>query len=75
MWVYRSPIGNLYIRRLSNGRYGLIYDDMVWESCDTPQAEANNVYMHVTGCDKWDDLDGEIDDEPTDLSEWERING
>ncbi len=72
MWKYESPIGTLYIKRLDDGRYGFLYDDTVWESCSSPQAEADNVYLHCTGCYDWDRLDGQIDDAPTDLSEWER---
>ena len=72
MWVYHSPIGNLYIVKLPNGRYGLKYDGTIWESCSTPEAEADNVYCHVTGCWDWDQLDGKVDG-PTDLSEWERL--
>lgn len=71
MWKYDSPIGPLYIKRLSDGRYGLIYNETVWESCHSPQAEADNVYMHCTGCHEWDQLDGKVPDVPTDLSEWE----
>lgn len=43
------------------------------ESCDTPQAEADNVYMQATGCTNWDMYDTTNDIVPTDLSEWERI--
>lgn len=71
MWKYDSPIGTLFIKRLSNGRYGLIYDNTVWESCDTPQAEADNVYMQCTNCPDWDLFDASNTDVPTDLSEWE----
>ncbi len=74
MWVYHSPIGNLYIKRLHNERYGLVYNNTVWESCHSPQAEADNVYSHVTGCYDWDRLDGQISDVPADLSEWEFVN-
>lgn len=49
----------------------MIHKGIVWESCHSPQAEADNVYMHVTGCYDWDCLDGEVDDVPSDLSEWE----
>lgn len=73
MWVYHSPIGKLYIKRLDDGQYGLIYKGTVWESSDTPEAEADNVYCHCTGCTAWDALDGKIDDVPTDLLEWEQI--
>ncbi len=72
MWRYKSPIGALYIRQLSNGRYGLIFDGTVWESCDTPQAEADNVLMQCTGCSDWDMFDTSNIDVPSDLSEWER---
>ena len=71
MWVYHSPIGDIFIKQLNNGRYGMIHKGIVWESCHSPQAEADNVYMHVTGCYDWDCLDGEVDDVPTDLSAWE----
>ncbi len=71
MWKYESPIGPLYIKRLPDGLYGLVYNSTVWEACDTPQAEADNVYMHCTGCYDWDRLDGQVPDAPTDLSEWD----
>ncbi len=73
MWKYASPIGPLYIKRLANGHYGLIYQDTVWESCASPEAEADNVYMHCTGLYEWDELDGQVPDVPSDLSEWELI--
>ena len=71
MWKYESPIGTLFIKQLNDGRYGLIYSGTVWESCGSPQAEADNVYMHCTGCYDWDKLDGQIPNVPHDLSEWE----
>lgn len=70
MWVYHSSIGDLIIRQLSNGRYGFEYDGTIWESCHSPQAEADNVYCHVTGCYDWDASD---EDGPCDLSEWEKL--
>ena len=68
MWYFDTPIGRLYIQKLTSGRYGFVYDGTVWESCHTPQAEADNVYLHVTGCDDWDLSTLEA---PADLSEWE----
>lgn len=73
MWKYKSPIGSLFIKHLDNGRYGLVYNGIVWESCHTPQEEADNVYMHCTGCYEWDSLDGEVFNVPTDLSEWDVV--
>ena len=73
MWVYHSPIGNIFIKQLSDGTYGMEYNGTIWESAKTPQIEADNVFCHVTGCSEWDSLDGTILDTPTDLSEWEYI--
>lgn len=73
MWKYESPIGSLYIKALENKRYGLFYNEILIESSDSPQAEADNVYMHCTGLWEWDSLDGTVFDVPNDLSEWERI--
>lgn len=70
MWVYHSAIGDLIIKRLPNGQYGLEFDGIIWESCHSPQAEADNVYCHVTGCSDWDESD---ECGPCDLSEWKRL--
>lgn len=52
MWIYRSPVGILKIVRQTDGTFGLCHNETVWEACDTPQAEADNVFCHVTGCDE-----------------------
>lgn len=72
MWVYDSPIGRISIVPLRNGKYGLLFDNEIWEMCDTPQQQADNVVQHVTGCSAWDTLCGTIKDVPHDLSEWEQ---
>ena len=69
MWKYESPIGPLIIRELSDG-FGFEYDGVIWEACETPQAEADNIARHVTGCPEWD---GCQFDAPPDLSGWEAI--
>lgn len=71
MWVYRSPVGTFCIRRLQNGFYCLMRDDVILECSDNPQAEADNFYMQVTGCSAWDSFDVSGVDVPRDLSEWE----
>lgn len=73
MWLYKSPIGNIFIKQLPDGRFGMICDGTVWESCTTPQEEADNVYMQCTGCSTWDTYKNENMIVPTDLSEWDRI--
>ena len=71
-WTYESSIGPLFIVPLENHRFGFVYDGTLWEACHTPEAEADNIYMHVTGCFEWDSLDG-VEDSPSDLREWESI--
>ena len=73
MWLYRSPIGKIYIKKLSDGSYGMIYNGTVWEACDTPEAEADNVYMQATGCTAWDLYNINGIQVPQDLKEWEEI--
>lgn len=73
MWIYDSPIGRFIIKYLPNGKFGLIYNNELYGIWQSPQAAADEVYTHTTGCNEWDFLDGQIDDLPTDLSEWIKI--
>lgn len=72
MWKYHSQIGNLYIRPMPDGTFGFEYRGIIWECCDTPSAEADNVRAHCTGCSDWDLYDGP-NDTPRDLSDWTRV--
>lgn len=72
MWLYESPIGNIYIVPLADGSYGMLYNGIIYEACDTPEDEADNIYMQVTGCYQWDMLDTTNVFVPHDLSEWIR---
>ena len=73
MWVYHSPIGDLIIKRWTNGKYVLLYDNERYGFWASPQAVADEVYTHSTGCTEWDLLDCQVEDEPSDLSEWQRL--
>ena len=70
MWVYNSPIGAIRIFMVSSGRYALEIAGIVYGSYHSPEAAADDVYMHATGCAEWDMLSGKVPGEPTDLSEW-----
>ena len=35
----------LHIKELTNDLYGLVYNDKVWEACNTSKAEDDKVYM------------------------------
>lgn len=70
-YKYKSPVGIMLIRPLS-GRWGLYIGENLYGSYHSPAAAADDVYTHTTGCDEWDKQDGEIDEGPTDLSDWEQ---
>lgn len=72
MYVYRSPIGIFSIRVL-NGRYALCFSDDVLGYYNSAISAADDVYTHTTGHDKWDSLDCQVNDVPTDIYEWEKI--
>lgn len=75
MYFYKSPIGPMVIKFDSSVRkYLLIINEIGYGHFTSPQAAADDVYMHSTGCDEWDELDGEINNVPTDIYEWEKIN-
>lgn len=73
MWRYISPIGPLYIVELKNGQFGFLYNETIWETCVSPEIQADNIYMHCTGCAAWDLLDGQIADVPKELDDWEVV--
>lgn len=71
VWVYSSPIGQMKIIRNDSGRYSLFIDDAFYGSYHSAEKAADDVYLHETGFDSWDSLDGSIPDAPANLSEWE----
>ena len=73
MWKYSSPIGNMYIIQQRNGKFGLLYEDTIWDEGITPQAIADDVFCYSTSCYEWDSLNGRILDVPPDLSAWEYL--
>lgn len=73
MWIYHSPVGDLVIKQLPNGKYALLHNGEMYGFWRSPQAAAEDVYTHATGCSNWDLLDCQIDNAPVDLTEWEKI--
>lgn len=72
MYLYRSPIGVFTIRYI-NGRFTLCFSNDVLGHYNSAVAAADDVYTHTTSLYEWDDLDGQVDDVPTDIYEWEQI--
>lgn len=69
MWTYHSPIGKMLIQRQKNGRYCLVLNNERYGSWHSPDAAADDVCHHATGCSDWDLLDGQVNP-PADLSGW-----
>jgi hypothetical protein len=70
MYVYESPIGLFKIQR-HQSNYLLIIKDIVYGQYISAEAAASDVYCHSTGCFEWDVLDCQIDDVPSDITEWQ----
>lgn len=69
MYVYSSPIGLLKIVKSQDSYYFMFGDDeTAWTGHSDPNAVADDVFCHATGCDTWD---GSNIIGPTELSEWE----
>ena len=71
MWVYHSPIGPMYIKKM-DGSFCIWFDSIFYGGYRSPQAAADDVYTFSTGCSDWDLLFDKVPDCPTDLSEWEQ---
>jgi hypothetical protein len=69
MWVYDYqdlhfrifPKGSRFVLEISGVNYG---------SYASPQKAADDVACFATQCPEWDELDGQVTDYPSDLSEW-----
>lgn len=70
MWVYRSPIGPIYILQ-SGGRFVISHDGEKYGSYHSAVAAADDVYTFSTGCSEWDLLCGTVEP-PTSIYEWEK---
>ena len=72
-YFYKSKIGLFYIKfNPKTALWELWMNDGMYGDFPSTIGAADNVYVHATGCFEWDDLDGTIDDVPTDIYEWER---
>lgn len=75
MFHYKTKAGVFWIRRrpVANEGYWLGIDDTVIGMYVSPMLAADDVAMHATGWDAWDDLDGEVEP-PHDISEWRKVS-
>ena len=46
MWKYDSPIGTMFIKIASNGRYVLVHDNQVYGYWLSPESLASDIYTH-----------------------------
>lgn len=68
-YVFRSRVGTFRIVPFE-GRFQLWIDYEVLGVYPSAVAAADDVYVHVTGYDRWDDSNYEA---PTDVSEWKVV--
>lgn len=73
LYYYKSPIGPMYIKYdQSKGNYLLIINGIDYGHYQSPDAAADDVFCHSTGCFEWDKLDGSMIDVPTSIAEWDK---
>lgn len=70
VYQYKSPVG-LFRILPHKDRWALWLEDDVSGYYQSPVAAADDVYTQTTGFSEWDRL--KLDDIPTDLSEWEKL--
>ncbi len=77
IFFYKSPIGILRIQyNIREKKWFLIINEIFYGPYLSPIAAADDVYTQTTGDDEWDSLetDAFIEDIPTDIYCWEKIN-
>lgn len=70
MWTFDTPIGQICIKQVLDGRYGFFLNEDLKEVEKTAWGEADNISAHSTGCPEWDECCFNV---PSDLSEWNHI--
>ena len=71
-YIFRSPVGILWIRERVDGRFEIGVDgDEPEGSYDSPREAAEEFRLQSTGIPEWDRLRGFT--VPTSLTDWERI--
>jgi len=75
IYSYKSPAGMFVIKyNMSLKRWDLGMGNEVYGNYHSAEQAADDVYCHSTGCNKWDMLDGKLNNVPSHLAEWEFVN-
>ncbi len=72
-YIYNTNIGNFVIRQLSHLLYQLWMGEELLGEYASAELAAEDVAAFDTDYAAWDQLKNELDDVPTDLSEWAAI--
>lgn len=72
MYVYRSPVGLMKISfDQKENAFSLYINGECYGVFDSAEAAAKDVFAFYTGCLRWDNLLGKVDNVPIDIDEWE----
>jgi hypothetical protein len=72
-YIYNTNIGNFEIRQISHLLYQLWMGEELLGEYASAELAAEDVAAFDTDYAAWDQLKNELDDVPTDLSEWAAI--
>ena len=70
-YTYKTKIGTFYIRKLTDVHWGLLFEEELLGSFDSPASAAERVYNQASGHSEWDSVEQEA--QPRDISEWKEV--
>ncbi|MGW8168743.1 MAG: hypothetical protein ACWGHH_01925 [Sulfurovaceae bacterium] len=73
IYTYNADIGTFEIKQIDHKRYELWIDDEILGTYENAKSAAQDVARFNTGYTEWDRWENELQDFPTDLSEWTQV--
>ncbi|MBD3790066.1 MAG: hypothetical protein IE885_06860 [Campylobacterales bacterium] len=70
IYTYNSEIGTFEIRQIAHKRYELWIEDEMLDTYESAELAAADVAAFNTGYSEWDRFQNELENYPSDLSEW-----
>lgn len=73
IYTYNADVGTFEIKQTGHKRYELWINDEILGSYENAEFAAQDVARFNTGYTEWDRWENELQDFPSDLSEWTQI--
>jgi hypothetical protein len=73
IYTYNADIGTFEIKQIDHKRYELWIDDEILGTYENAKSAAQDVATFNTGYAEWDRWENELQDFPSNLSEWTQV--